>query len=167
MGTLFSLAGANLMITLFEGYLAGLIAGMLGSLKNSRYWALSFFYAVVIVSAHFKLAIDSHSLGIVFYLGAGGAQLIVLIACICLWTAASMTISILAYGAVIINALSFVNFPSHEGIFPYYYSLINTIQTLQIASLIVLSPASVYLLRLMTGRIHLRKELPWLSRSQT
>ena len=59
------------MMTLFEGYLVGLIAGVIGSLRNFRYWMLSFFYAVVIMSAHYKLAIDSQSLGQVFYLGAG------------------------------------------------------------------------------------------------
>src|SRR5690348_10274716 len=133
------------MITLFEGYVAGLIAGMLGSLKNTRYWALSFFYAVVIISAHYKLAIDSHSLGFIFYIGAGTAQFTILIASLALWTPASIPISLLAYAAVIINAIVGAAYPSHVGLWPYYYSLINTIQTLQIASLIVLSPASVYL----------------------
>lgn len=155
------------MITLFEGYLAGILIGMVGSLKNSRYWALSFFYFVVIISAHFKLAIDSHALGALFYFGAGTAQLIIMIAALALWNAASMPLSLLAYGAVVINALAFINFPYHTGIWDYYYTLINTIQTLQIASLIVLSPASVYLYRLASGRITIRKELPWLSRSQT
>lgn len=154
------------MITLFEGYLAGLIAGMIGSLKNIRYWALSFFYAIVIVSAHYKLAIDSHSLGLVFYVGAGAAQFIILIAALTIWTPASIPISFLAYMAVIINAVVAASYPNHIGLWPYYYSLINTIQTLQIASLIVLSPASVYLFKVVSKRITIGKDSKWLSRSQ-
>lgn len=154
------------MITLFEGYLAGMIAGMLGSLRNPRYWILSFFYMVVIVSAHFKLNFDPQYLGVNYYLGAGTAQLLILIACLIFWCSASLPISLLAYCAVIINAALFTNYPSHEGIFLHQYRLINTIQTLQIASLIVLSPASVYLFRHVL-RITLWKGTPWLSRSQT
>ena len=154
------------MITLFEGYLAGLIAGMLGSLKNPRYWALAFFYAVVIISAHFKLNASAQYLGISYYVGAGSAQLIILMASLIFWCAPSMVISLLAYLAIIINAALFSNYPSHEGIWTYQYSLINTIQTLQIVSLIVLSPASVYLFKRITG-LSIRKESPWLSRSQT
>lgn len=154
------------MLTLFEGYVAGLIAGMLGSLKNTRYWALSFFYAVVIVSAHYKLAIDSHALGFVFYVGAGTAQFIILIAALTLWTPASIPLAMLAYAAVIINAIVGASYPNHVGLWPYYYSLINTIQTLQIASLIVLSPASVYLFHVVSKRITIGKDSKWLSRYQ-
>lgn len=154
------------MITLFEGYVAGLIAGMLGSLKNIRYWALSFFYAVVIVSAHLKLSIDSHSLGFVFYFGAGAAQLIILIAALSIWTTPSAPIALLAYAAVIINAIVAANYPNHAGLWQYYYACINTIQVLQIASLITLSPLSVYLFKVCIGKVTIRKESPWLSRSR-
>lgn len=155
------------MITLFEGYLAGLIAGMLGSMKNTRYWALSFFYAVVIISAHFKLNADPQFLGSNYYIGAGAAQLIIMGASLIFWSAPSMLISLLAYIAVIVNGFLFANYPSHGGIFVYQFALINTIQTLQIVSLIVLSPASVYLLRPLIARITIPKGITWLSRSQT
>lgn len=153
------------MITLFEGYLAGLLAGMIGSLRDKRYWGLSFFYAVVIVSAHFKLNVASQYLGSDYYIGAGVAQLLIMGAALFFWSAPSMLISLLAYVAVIINGMLFANYPSHGGIWIYQYTLINTIQTLQIASLIVLSPASVYLFKPLVERLTW-KGMPWLSRSQ-
>ena len=159
------------MITLFEGYVAGLIAGMLGSLRNPRYWAFSFFYSIVIVTAHLMLVGSpdypmAKLWGEYFYVGAGGAQLIIMLAALALWSSPSAIIALLAYGAVVVNALCFADYPSHDGIWQYQYALINTIQVLQIASLIVLSPASIYLFRLIIARFTMRKELKWQSRSQ-
>lgn len=152
------------MIPLFEGYLLGMITGIAGSLRDKRYWALSFFYAVMIVSAHFYLLPPS---GPEFYFGAGGVQLLILLATLALSTKASWPVGFLAYCAVIINALTFRNYPSHEGIWLYYYSLINTIQTLQIISLITFSPASVFLFRVVTGRVSVKRNTTWLYRSPT
>ncbi len=151
------------MIPLFESYCLGMLAGLASSLKDKRYWAFAFFYSVMIVSAHFYLLPPS---GPEFYFGAGGAQLLILVATLMLYTKASWPVGFLAYCAVIINVLTFHNYPSHEGIWLYYYSLINSIQTLQITSLIIFSPASVFLYRVITGRVSVRKESSWLSRSQ-
>lgn len=154
-------------MTLFEGYLAGMLGGFFGSLRDRRFAALSLFYLVVIVSAHYNLVgQDGYPmpklLGAWFYLGAGAAQGIILAAALFIWTRASMPIAILAYCAVIINALAFSNYPSQAGIHTYYYALINTIQVLQIASLVLLSPAAEYLYYLLTGKVALqRKEGRW------
>lgn len=154
-------------MTLFEGYLAGMIGGFFGSLRDRRFAALSLFYLLVIVSAHYELVgPDGYPmpklLGMWFYLGAGWAQLIILGAALFIWTRASGFISLLAYCAVIINVMAFENYPSQAGIHNYYYALINTIQVLQIASLVLLSPGAAYLYHLLTGKVTLqRKEGRW------
>lgn len=150
------------MITLFEGYLAGMIAGFFGSLRDRRFAALSLFYFVVIVSAHYNLVGPEDYpmpklLGPWFYVGAGVAQAIIMAAAIFLWTRASMSLALLSYCAVVINALAFSNYPSQAGIHNYYYALINSVQVLQITSLTLLSPGAVYLYHLVTGRIALKR----------
>ena len=149
-------------MTLFEGYLAGMMGGFFGSLRDRRFAALSIFYLVVIVSAHYNLVGQDNYpmpslLGPWFYLGAGIAQLIILASALFLWTRASMPLALLAYCAVIVNALAFRNYPSQAGIHNYYYALINTVQVLQIASLIGFSPGAEYLYKLVTGRITLKR----------
>lgn len=149
-------------MTLFEGYLTGMMAGFWGCLKDRNYASLTFFYAAVIVSAHFILVGSQEYpmprlLGIGFYFGAGTGQLLILAASLFIWTRASTYISLLAYCAVIINVLAYKNFPSQAGIHNYYYALINTIQVLQIAVLTLLSPGAEYLYNLVTGRIKLTR----------
>lgn len=150
-------------MTPFEGYLMGMLAGISSSMKNRAYLGLAFFYAVMIVSAHFYLLPPT---GPEFYFGAGGAQLLILFAALTIPIRASMFVGVLAYAAVIINVLTFQNYPSHDGIWTYYYALINTIQTFQIVSLVIFSPAVGYLARILTGRTVVRKDSTWLSRSQ-
>lgn len=154
-------------MTPFEGYFAGMVAGFFGSLKDRAYSALSFYYMLTIVSAHYILVGQDgypmpHLLGAWFYIGAGTAQLLILIACLAIWTRASIYVGLLAYCAVIINVFAYGNFPSQAGIHNYYYALINTIQVFQIVSLILLSPGTVYLYHLLTGKIKLtRKDGRW------
>lgn len=157
------------MITLFEGYLAGMLAGAFGSLRDRRFFALVFFYAVMIISAHFYLVPTAKLLGAGFYLGAGAAQVLIFISCLLIRTKASALIGLLAYVAVIVNAIAYGNYPSQGGIHNYYFALINTVQTLQVAGLIVLSPMSLYFIGLATGRVKVRtKEPPWIQyRSET
>lgn len=149
-------------MTLFEGYLAGILGGFFGSLRDRRFAVLSLFYLLVIVSAHYNLVgQDGYPLpkllGPWFYLGAGAAQGIILVSALLLWTRASMPLALLAYIAVVVNAVAFRNYPSQAGIHNYYYALINTVQVLQVASLIGFSPAADYLYRIVTGRITLRR----------
>lgn len=148
-------------MTLFEGYLAGMLGGFFGSLRDRRFAVLSLFYMVVIVSAHYNLVgQDGYPmpklLGAWFYIGAGAAQAIIMAAALFIWTRASGAIALLAYIAVVVNIMAFNNFPNHA--YTYYYALINTVQTLQISSLIIFSPGAVFLYRVVTGRISLRKE---------
>ena len=156
------------MITLFEGYLTGMLAGFFGSLRDRRFAVLSLFYMVVIVSAHYNLVgQDGYPmpklLGAWFYIGAGAAQAIIMAAALFIWTRASAPIALLAYIAVVVNIMAFNNFPNHA--YTYYYALINTVQVLQISSLIIFSPGAVYLYHLFTGRIKLtRTEGKWIYR---
>lgn len=149
-------------MTLFEGYLAGMLGGFFGSLRDRRFAALSLFYLLVIVSAHYNLVGPEgypmpKLLGPWFYLGAGVCQAIILAATLFIYTRASMPIALLAYIAVVVNIMAFNNFPSQAGIHNYYYALINTVQTLQIASLVFFSPGALFLYRVVTGRITLKR----------
>lgn len=149
-------------MTLFEGYLAGMLGGFFGSLRNKRFAALTLFYATAIISAHFILVgQDNYPMpklwGPWFYIGAGIAQFLIMAAALFIWTRASSIIALLAYCAVIINVFAFQNYPSQAGIHNYYFALINTIQVLQIASLGLLSPGAEYLYSLVTGRIKLAR----------
>lgn len=147
-------------MTLFEGYLAGMLGGFFGSLRDRRFAALSLFYLVVIVSAHYNLVgQDGYPmpklLGIWFYIGAGAAQAIIMAAALFIWTRASASIALLAYAAVVINVMAFNNFPQPP--YTYYYAAINTVQTLQIASLVFFSPGALFIYRVVTGRITLKR----------
>lgn len=125
------------------GYCLGMGLALSLNVTHLRAFSLRLFYAVAIVSAHFYFVPDGRH----FYAECGWAQFLILIAALSIRCEAALPIAGLAGLAVLTNLLAYLNFPSHYGIWPYYYSLINGVQVFQIACLITVSPVTIPFIR--------------------
>ena len=147
---------------LFLGYCCAMAMGLLLNLRHQSAFALRLFYAAVIVSAHYKLALHSHELGQMFYYWCGFAQFLVMCAAIGIRCEAAMPMALLAAFAVVVNVLAFNNFPAHTGIWTWYYQLINTVEVLQMACLVIVSPVTLpWIRKILTNK---RSERTWMLR---
>lgn len=124
---------------MFSIYCIGMLIALGLNVTRSRPFALRLFYASIIVYAHFMFFPDGRH----FYAECGIAQYLILIAAIAIRCEAAMPIAGMALVAVIANFLGYINYPSHGGIWPYYYALINTVQVFQILCLITVSPITL------------------------
>ena len=114
------------------------------NVTHQRAFALRLFYAAVIVSAHYYLLPPK---GVSFYADCALAQFLILIAALAIRCEAALPIAGLASCAVLLNIASFINYPNHEGVWLIYYAGMNTIQTLQIFTLLTVSPVTIPLIR--------------------
>lgn len=143
---------------MFLIYCIGIFIALALNVTHLRAFALRLFYAIVIVSAHYDFA----PVGAHFYLECGEAQFLILIAALAIRCEAAIPIAGLALVAVLVNLLAYVNFPSHDGIWVYYYALINTIQTCQIVCLLTVSPVTIPWIRKLLNKN--TRNGPWMLR---
>lgn len=141
------------MPTLFQAYCIGMTFAALCAWGYRRAFSLRLFYALVIVVAHYALVPRSHDLGRQFYEYCGFFQFLVMLFALWVGCLASLPVALLAFCACVLNVLSYYNYPAHTGIWRIYYAGINTVQTLQIASLIFLSPMSLRITRWYTRKL--------------
>lgn len=142
---------------LFAAYCFGMGLALSLNVTHLRAFALRLFYAMVIVSAHFYFVPDGRH----FYAQCGEAQFLILIAALAIRCEAALTIAALAACAVLLNTASYINFPSHEGVWFIYYAGINTIQVFQILCLLTVSPVTIPWIRKALSR---KKESTWVLR---
>ena len=133
---------------LFTGYILGMGLALLLNVTHQRAFALRLFYAAVIIAAHFYFVPDGRH----FYADCGAAQFLILIAALTIRCEAALPIAGLAFCAVLLNIASYLNFPSHEGVWFIYYSGINSIQVLQILCLLTVSPVTIPWIRKILNR---------------
>jgi hypothetical protein len=142
---------------LFTAYLLGMGLALFLNVTNQRAFALRLFYAAVIISAHFYFLPDGRH----FYADCGAAQFLILIAALAIQCEAARPIALMALVAVLLNIASYINFPSHEGVWLVYYAGMNTIQVLQILCLLTVSPVTIPWIRKILSR---KKEDTWMLR---
>lgn len=128
---------------MFLAYCLGMGIALALNVTHQRAFALRLFYAAVIVSAHYYFVPDGRH----FYRECGEAQFLILIAALAIRCEAALPIAGMALIAVLANLLAYVNFPSHGGIWPYYFALINTVQISQILCLLTVSPVTIPFIR--------------------
>lgn len=128
------------------------------NLTHQRAFALRLFYAAVIVSAHYCFVPDGRH----FYRECGEAQFLILIAAFAIRCEAALPIAGMALIAVLANLLAYGNFPSHDGVWPYYYSIINAVQVFQILCLLTVSPITIPRIRKLFNKD--TRNGPWMLR---
>lgn len=144
-------------MTLFGLYCLGMSLGLGFAWGHRRALALRIFYASVILIAHFAFVPNAHEWGRGFYMACGLAQFSILIGCFLLSCFASTPVAVMAMAGCIINTLSYFNYPSHEGVWPVYFTAINTMQTVQVLCFVFLSPFMLKVLHLLPTRSERKK----------
>lgn len=147
---------------LFVGYCFGMALALVLNIRHQRAFALRLFYAAIIVWAHYAYGAHSRSLGVTFYERCGEMQLLILVAALAIRCEAAIWVGLMAGAAVALNLVFYSMYPFPASLWAIYYSCINTIQVMQIACLVLVSPTTLpWIRKVLTNK---RSERTWMLR---
>ena len=152
---------AQIVAMLFPAYIIGCVLAM-GFAWSKRSLYLAFAYSYLLITFQFFISGRAVEFGATTFLYCAFVQIGMGLCAMVLNIKPSRTIALGSVIAVALNALAAAAFTLHHPIRTIYFVGINTVQTIQILSMITLSPAFFRVYHLVKTRY---KEATWTHRA--
>lgn len=146
-----------LVEALFPAYVIGCFIALAMSWSKRSFY-LAFGYAYLLIVFQFIATGQAKGWGAYTFLYCAYVQMVM---GLCGMFGGNKPLAALSAGAIILNMIAAICFTLHHPIRQIYFVGVNVIQTLQILSLIAMSPAAVRLSRL----IREKRTSPWMVRA--